>query len=78
MLSRWREYRSQWLRPDVIAGLTVWAVPVPEALAYAAIAGVPPVIGPYAAAPALVLCAVFGSSRHLVVGPMAATAAPRP
>ena len=59
----------------MIAGLTVWAVLVPEALAYATIAGVPPVVGLYAAIPALVLYAVAGSSRHLVVGPMSATAA---
>jgi sulfate permease, SulP family len=52
-----------------------WAVLVPESLAYATIAGVPPVIGLYAAPAALVLYAVLGSSRHLVVGPMSATAA---
>jgi sulfate permease, SulP family len=68
-------YRMGWLRPDVVAGLTVWAVLVPEALAYATIAGVPPVVGLYAAVPALLLYAAFGSSRHLVVGPMSATAA---
>src|SRR5690606_6842205 len=68
-------YRRSWLRPDVVAGLTVWAVLVPEALAYASIAGVPPVVGLYAAIPALVLYALAGSSRHLVVGPMSATAA---
>lgn len=68
-------YRRGWLRPDVIAGLTVWAVLVPEALAYATIAGVPPVVGLYAAVPSLVLYALAGSSRHLVVGPMSATAA---
>src|SRR5690606_9295734 len=54
---------------------TVWAVLVPEALAYASIAGVPPVVGLYAAVPALILYAMAGSSRHLVVGPMSATAA---
>lgn len=70
-----RGYRGDWVRPDVIAGLTVWAVLVPEALAYASIAGVPPVVGLYAAVPALVLYALAGSSRHLVVGPMSATAA---
>ncbi|WP_336087082.1 SulP family inorganic anion transporter [Nocardia sp. SSK8] len=70
-----RGYQRGWIRPDVIAGLTVWAVLVPEALAYASIAGVPPVVGLYAAVPALVLYAVAGSSRHLVVGPMSATAA---
>ncbi|MFD6893133.1 SulP family inorganic anion transporter [Rhodococcus sp. NPDC060086] len=68
-------YRRSWIRADVVAGLTVWAVLVPEALAYATIAGVPPVIGLYAAIPALVLYAAAGSSRHLVVGPMSATAA---
>src|SRR3954447_7731398 len=68
-------YRRRWLRRDVVAGLTVWAVLVPESLAYATIAGVPPVAGLYAAVPALVLYAAFGSSRHLVVGPMSATAA---
>lgn len=60
---------------DVVAGLTVWAILVPESLAYATIAGVPPVVGLYAAPAALLLYAVLGSSRHLVVGPMAAVAA---
>ncbi len=68
-------YQRAWLRPDIVAGLTVWAVLVPEALAYATIAGVPPVAGLYAAVPSLVLYAAAGSSRHLVVGPMSATAA---
>lgn len=68
-------YRRAWVRADVVAGLTVWAVLVPEALAYATIAGVPPVVGLYAAIPSLVLYAAAGSSRHLVVGPMSATAA---
>lgn len=70
-----RDYRREWLRGDLVAGLTVWAVLVPEALAYATIAGVSPVVGLYAAPGALLLYAAFGSSRHLVVGPMSATAA---
>lgn len=70
-----RGYRRDWLRGDVLAGLTVWAVLVPEALAYASIAGVSPVIGLYAAPAALIFYAAFGSSKHLVTGPMAATAA---
>ena len=70
-----RGYRPDWLSRDVVAGLTVWAVLVPEALAYATIAGVSPVVGLYAAPPALILYAAFGSSRHLVTGLMAATAA---
>ena len=61
-------YRPEWLRGDLIAGLTVWAVLVPESLAYAS-------IGLYAAPAALLLYAAFGSSRHLIVGPMSATAA---
>ena len=73
---RWLgQYDRGWLRGDVLAGLTVWAVLVPEALAYATIAGVSPVVGLYAAPGALLLYAAFGSSRHLVTGPMAATAA---
>jgi high affinity sulfate transporter 1 len=68
-------YQHAWLSGDVVAGLTVWAVLVPEALAYATVAGVSPIVGLYAAPPALLLYAAFGSSRHLVVGPMSATAA---
>ena len=63
-----RGYRQEWLRGDVIAGLTVWAVLVPESLAYASIAGVSPVVGLYAAPPALLLYALLGSSRHLSSG----------
>lgn len=75
VFSSFEGYRPSRISADLIAGLTVWAVLVPEALAYATIAGVSPVVGLYAAPAALVLYAVFGSSRHLVVGPMAATAA---
>jgi high affinity sulfate transporter 1 len=71
----WRDYRPAWLRGDVVAGLTVWAVLIPESLAYATIAGVPPVAGLYAAAPSLILYAVIGSSHQLMVSPMSATAA---
>jgi high affinity sulfate transporter 1 len=70
-----RGYQRSWLRGDLIAALTVWAVLVPESLAYASIAGVSPVVGLYAAPGALILYAAFGSSRHLVTGPMSATAA---
>jgi high affinity sulfate transporter 1 len=70
-----RNYRRNWLRGDVIAGMTVWAVLVPSSLAYATIAGVSPVIGLYAAPAALVLYAALGSSRKLITGPSAAAAA---
>jgi SulP family sulfate permease len=75
LFSSLHDYDRRWLRSDLVAGLTVWAVLVPEALAYASIAGVSPVIGLYAAPPALVFYALFGSSKHLVTGPMSATAA---
>jgi sulfate permease, SulP family len=75
LFSSLQGYQAGWLRGDVIAGLTVWAVLVPESLAYATIAGVSPVVGLYAAPCALILYAAFGSSRHLIAGPMAATAA---
>jgi MFS superfamily sulfate permease-like transporter len=48
-------YRRVWIRADIAAGLTVWAVLVPEALAYATIAGVPPAVGLYAAISSLFL-----------------------
>ncbi len=67
-------YRFGWLRFDVIAGLTVWALLVPEAMAYATLAGVPPEAGLYAALPPLVLYAVFSTSRHVTVGPSSAVA----
>ena len=60
--------RSGWLRGDLTPGLTVWAVLVPEALAYASIAGVSPVVGLYTAPGALIFYAAFGSSKHLVGG----------
>jgi sulfate permease, SulP family len=70
-----RNYQRDWIRGDVVAGLTVWAVFVPSALAYATIAGVPPVVGLYAAPAALVIYAALGSSRQLITGPSAAAAA---
>ena len=70
-----RNYQRDWVRGDVVAGLTVWAVLVPSALAYATIAGVPPVVGLYAAPAALILYAALGSSRQLITGPSAAAAA---
>ncbi len=75
LFSSLRPYRGAWLGKDLVAGLTVWAVLVPEALAYATIAGVSPAVGLYAAPSALLFYAAFGSSKHLVVGPMSATAA---
>src|SRR5271169_1311362 len=66
-------YRRDWLLPDVLAGLAVWAVMVPESMAYAGILGVPPIMGLYTIVPALIAYALLGTSRQLVVGPDTAT-----
>jgi len=63
------KYKKKWFRPDLIAALTVWALLVPEAMAYATLAGLPPEAGLYAAPLALIGYAIFGTSRQLVVGP---------
>ena len=63
------KYKSSWLRHDLIAGLTIWAVLVPEAMAYAGIAGVPPIMGLYTLPLPLFFYTIFGTSRTLVVGP---------
>ncbi len=70
-----RDYRRGWLSGDMLAAITVWAIVVPESMAYASIAGMPPETGLYAAAVPLLLYAIFGSSRRITVGPSAAVAA---
>ena len=67
-------YDRSWLRGDVIAGLTVVALIVPEGMAYAQLAGMPPETALYGAWIALVLYAVFGGSRQIVVGASSAIA----
>ncbi|MBL7499465.1 sulfate permease [Frankia sp. CNm7] len=69
-----RGYRRDWLRGDVLAGVTVAAYLVPQVMAYAGIAGLTPVAGLWAALAALAIYAVFGSSRQLSVGPESTTA----
>lgn len=69
-----RGYDRRWLRGDILAGLTITALVVPEGIAYAEIAGMPPQSALYAAWIALVAYAVLGSSRQLVVGPSSAIA----
>lgn len=66
-------YQTDWLLPDVLAGLALWAVMVPEGMAYAGIVGVPPIMGLYTIVPALIAYALLGTSRQLVVGPDTAT-----
>jgi SulP family sulfate permease len=68
------QYRRAWLARDAVAGITVWALIVPEAMAYAAIAGVPVQFGLYAVPLSLLGYVVFGSSRQLFVGPSATVA----
>ena len=67
-------YHRQWLQTDIIAGLTIMALLVPEGMAYAELAGVPPQSAFYAAPIGLILYAIFGSSRQLVVAVSAAIA----
>ncbi len=59
-------YRRDWLTPDLLAGIALWAVMVPESMAYSDIVGVPPIMGLYTIVPALLAYAVFGTSRQLV------------
>jgi len=60
-------YRKEWLRPDVIAGLTTAAVVIPKAMAYATIAGLPVQVGLYTAFLPMVIYSVLGTSRVLSV-----------
>ncbi len=68
------DYQRAWWRTDVIAGLTIVALLIPEGMAYAELAGVPPQAAFYAAPIGLLMYAVFGSSRHLVVAVSSAVA----
>ncbi|WP_255566744.1 SulP family inorganic anion transporter [Iamia sp. SCSIO 61187] len=69
-----RRYQSAWLGADLLAGLTVGAMLIPQSMAYAALAGLPPEYGFYAVIGALVVYALVGTSRHLGVGPEPGTA----
>ena len=64
-------YDKSHLRPDIIAGLTVGALVVPQSMAYATLAGLPAVTGLYASLLPIAAYALFSSSKHLSVGPMA-------
>ncbi|HSN77135.1 MAG TPA: SulP family inorganic anion transporter [Anaerolineae bacterium] len=75
ILSWLPRYDRSWLTVDIIAGLTLWGLVVPEAMAYAGIAGLPPQAGLYTLLAALLIYALLGTSRHLVVQATSATAA---
>src|SRR5512136_2628553 len=74
ILSWLPHYDRTWLTVDIIAGLTLWGLVVPEAMAYAGIAGLPPQAGLYTLLAALLVYALMGTSRHLVVQATSATA----
>ncbi|MGO4443349.1 SulP family inorganic anion transporter [Mycobacterium sp. 2YAF39] len=73
-MAQFRGYQRAWLRGDVLAGLTVAAYLVPQVMAYATVAGLPPVAGLWAALAPLAVYALLGSSRQLSVGPESTTA----
>ncbi len=64
-------YRMSDLRGDLVAGLTVGVMLVPQSMAYALLAGMPPIYGLYASVVPLVVYALLGTSRHLSVGTVA-------
>jgi MFS superfamily sulfate permease-like transporter len=70
-----RTYPRGWWGRDAIAGLTLWGLVVPEGMAYAGIADLPPQAGLYTLVVSLAIYALMGTSRHLSVGPTSATAA---
>ena len=66
-----KDYKLSNLKSDLAAGTIVAIMLIPQGMAYAMLAGLPPVMGLYASTFPLILYALFGSSRHLAVGPVA-------
>ncbi len=66
-----KSYKNDQLKGDLSAGLTVGVMLIPQGMAYAMIAGLPPIYGLYASTIPLILYALFGTSRQLAVGPVA-------
>jgi high affinity sulfate transporter 1 len=62
-------YKPSWLRQDIVAGLVLTALLVPQGMAYAELAGLPPITGLYTSILCLIAYAVFGPSKILVLGP---------
>ena len=71
LFDQFRSYGGGDLRSDVVAGLTTAVMLIPQGMAYAMLAGLPPIVGLYASTVPLVGYALFGSSRQLAVGPVA-------
>lgn len=66
-------YNRKLFKYDLIAGLTLYVMLIPQSMAYAMLAGLPPVMGLYASTIPLIIYALFASSKHLSVGPVAIT-----
>jgi SulP family sulfate permease len=69
----WREYRKEFIKGDISAGFTIGVMLIPQGMAYAMLAGMPPIYGLYAAVFPPMIYAWLGSSRRLAVGPAAIT-----
>lgn len=67
-------YSKSRFQRDMVAGLTVGVMLVPQGMAYAYLAGMPPIYGLYAGLLPLLVYGIFGSSRHLAIGPVAVSA----
>ena len=68
ILKLFPNYRLSWIVPDLIAGVTVWGIIIPLAMAYAGLVGVDPIVGIYTLPLALLGYMVFGGSRFHVTG----------
>jgi SulP family sulfate permease len=68
-LAVFRDYRREWLRADLLAGVSVCVVMIPSVIAYAGLMGLRPEHGLYAALVSLLVYPFFGSSRQVIVGP---------
>src|SRR5438477_12237612 len=68
-LRQFASYRASWLRQDIIAGVVLSTLLVPQGMAYAELAGLPVITGLYTTVACLIGYAVFGPSRILVLGP---------
>jgi SulP family sulfate permease len=69
-----RHYRRDWLRPDLIAGITIAAYLVPQVMAYAQLAGLDPVVGLWSAVLPAIAYGLLTTSRHISIGPESTTA----